>query len=173
MESTGGPLAVVPVALAAWGGCTESGVLAGDATAPDGYDRACAVDGLAGVIPVGENGAQALVLAYESATSCYLPESRTFLRWLAVGRSGSAHGLRRSGFRLGHRVPRWRDARRVLRAGALSCGAQGWADCPQIFERWPRGPWPSGLRGVCLDRVGRFNAWASRHVPGLQGRSPR
>lgn len=81
----GGPLIVVPVsALIAWGGCTESGATAGDATAPDDYDRACAVDDLAGVIPVGENGAQALVLADEPATSCYLPERRAFLRWLAA-----------------------------------------------------------------------------------------
>ncbi len=41
--------------------------MVGDATAPDDYDRACAVDGLAGVIAVGENGAQALVLADEPA----------------------------------------------------------------------------------------------------------
>ncbi|MFJ6011763.1 Imm21 family immunity protein [Streptomyces sp. NPDC092952] len=81
----GGPLVVVPVsALASWGGCMESGLMAGDATAPDDYDRACAVDDLAGVIPVDGNGAQALVLADEPATSCYLPRHRTFLRWLAA-----------------------------------------------------------------------------------------
>ncbi|WP_406131721.1 Imm21 family immunity protein [Streptomyces sp. NBC_00989] len=81
----GGPLIVVPVsALAAWRGCTESGVMVGDATAPDDYDRACAVDDLAGVIAVGGSGAQALVLADEPATSCYLPEDRVFLRWLAA-----------------------------------------------------------------------------------------
>ncbi|MFG2395756.1 Imm21 family immunity protein [Streptomyces lydicus] len=40
----GGPLVVVPVSsLAAW--CAaETGVLAGDATTPDDYDRACAAD---------------------------------------------------------------------------------------------------------------------------------
>ncbi|WP_428957413.1 Imm21 family immunity protein [Streptomyces sp. cg35] len=82
----GGPLVVIPVsALDAWHGCTETGVMAGDATAPDDYDRACAVDDLAGVITVGENGAQALVLADEPATSCYLPDHRAFLRWLAAG----------------------------------------------------------------------------------------
>ncbi|MFJ6722518.1 Imm21 family immunity protein [Streptomyces sp. NPDC091259] len=92
VESMGGPLIVVPVsALAAWRGCTESGVMAGDATAPDDYDRACAVDDLAGVITVGENGAQALVLADEPATSCYLPQRRAFLRWLAAS---SEAGLR-------------------------------------------------------------------------------
>lgn len=81
----GGPLIVIPVsALAAWRGSTESGVMAGDATTPDDYDRACSVDDLAGVITVGENGAQALVLADEPATSCYLPEHRAFLRWLAA-----------------------------------------------------------------------------------------
>lgn len=88
----GGPLIVVPLsALFAWRGCTESGVMAGDATAPDDYDRACAVEDLTGVIAVGENGAQALVLADEPATSCYLPECRAFLRWLAAD---SEAGLR-------------------------------------------------------------------------------
>ncbi|MBW8797443.1 MAG: immunity 21 family protein [Streptomyces sp.] len=91
VASMGGPLTVVPVsALAAWHGCTERGVMVGDATAPDDYDRACAVDDLAGVITVGENG-QALVLADEPATSCYLPERRAFLRWLAAD---SEAGLR-------------------------------------------------------------------------------
>jgi hypothetical protein len=86
VESMGGPLIVIPVSeLAAWRGCTETGVMAGDATAADDYDRACAVDDLAGVITVGENGAQALVLADEPATSCYLPERGAFLRWLAAG----------------------------------------------------------------------------------------
>ncbi|MGW2937759.1 Imm21 family immunity protein [Streptomyces sp. NPDC001156] len=43
-------------------------------TAPDDYDRACAVDDLAGVITVGENGAQALVPADEPApTSLFQP----------------------------------------------------------------------------------------------------
>ncbi|MFC8829653.1 immunity 21 family protein [Streptomyces sp. NPDC057137] len=84
VESMGGPLIVIPVsALAAWCGCTEAGVMAGDATTPDDYDRACAVDDLAGVISVGKEGAQALVLADEPATTCYLPEHRAFLRWLA------------------------------------------------------------------------------------------
>ncbi len=92
VESMGGPLVVVPVsALAAWDGCTETGMLAGDATTPDDYDRACAMDGLAGAIAVGEGGAQALVLADEPATTCYLPEHRAFLRWLAAD---SEAGLR-------------------------------------------------------------------------------
>ncbi|MFD5721719.1 Imm21 family immunity protein [Streptomyces sp. NPDC127036] len=85
VESMGGPLIVVPVsALVAWRGSTETGVMAGDAIAPDDYDRACAVEDLAGVISVGEHGAQALVLADEPATSCFLPEHRAFLRWLAA-----------------------------------------------------------------------------------------
>ncbi|MFB7112081.1 immunity 21 family protein [Streptomyces sp. NPDC056190] len=85
VESMGGPLIVIPVsALAAWRGCTETGTVVGDSTAPDDYDRACAVNELAGVIAIGDSGAQALVLADEPATSCYLPEYRTFLRWLAA-----------------------------------------------------------------------------------------
>ncbi|MCU8589118.1 immunity 21 family protein [Streptomyces sp. A13(2022)] len=82
VQSMGGPLIVVPVsALASWGGCTETGLMAGDATVLDDYDRACAVDDLAGVIPIDENGTQALVLADEPASSCYLPQHRAFLRW--------------------------------------------------------------------------------------------
>ncbi|MFG3182139.1 Imm21 family immunity protein [Streptomyces nigra] len=89
VESMGGPLIVIPASVvAAWRGCTESGVMAGGATVPDDYDRACEVDDLAGVITVGENGAQALVLAGEPATSCYLPErraSRTGWPWVPSG----------------------------------------------------------------------------------------
>ncbi|MGW3511606.1 immunity 21 family protein [Streptomyces sp. NPDC000994] len=86
VESMGGPLIVIPVsALAAWRGCTQTGAVVGDSTDPDDYDRACAVNELAGVIAIGDSGAQALVLADEPATSCYLPEYRTFLRWLAAG----------------------------------------------------------------------------------------
>ncbi|MEV0695466.1 Imm21 family immunity protein [Streptomyces sp. NPDC050388] len=85
VESMGGPLVVVPLsALAAWGGCTQTGMVVGDATAVGDYDRAGAVDGLAGAIAVGEGGAQALVLADEPATSCCLPGRRAFLRWLAA-----------------------------------------------------------------------------------------
>ncbi|MEU1119885.1 MULTISPECIES: Imm21 family immunity protein [unclassified Streptomyces] len=92
VESMGGPLIVVPVsALPSWGGCTGSGLMAGDATDPDDYDRACAVDDLAGVILIDENGMQALVLADEPATSCYLPQHRAFLRWLSAD---SEAGLR-------------------------------------------------------------------------------
>lgn len=79
-------MVVVPLsALTEWSGSTEDGLMAGGATtAVDDYDRACELDALAGVIPVGESGAQALVLADEPATTCYLPEHRAFLRWLAA-----------------------------------------------------------------------------------------
>lgn len=81
----GGPLVVVPVsAVDRWGGCTEDGVIVGGTDTPDDYDHACDVDSLAGVIDVESNGAQALVLGDEPATTCYLPERRVFLRWLAA-----------------------------------------------------------------------------------------
>lgn len=85
VESMGGPLIVVPIsALARWRGCTQSGMTVGSGEVLDDYDRACEVEGLAGVISVGEKGAQALVLADEPASSCYLPEHRAFVRWLAA-----------------------------------------------------------------------------------------
>ncbi|WP_327374302.1 Imm21 family immunity protein [Thermomonospora echinospora] len=72
VESMGGPLIVVPVsALAGWGGCTMTGMVNGDGDVADDYDRACAVEDLAGVIAVGRAGAQGLVLAEEPATSCW------------------------------------------------------------------------------------------------------
>jgi len=81
----GGPLLAVPVsAVTSWGGCTTTGMALDGAGMPDDYDRACAVAGLAGVISVGDDGAQALVLADEPAATCYLPEHRAFLRWLAA-----------------------------------------------------------------------------------------
>ncbi|MFJ3720809.1 Imm21 family immunity protein [Streptomyces sp. NPDC090057] len=49
-------------------------------TSPPGARRAW----LSCSITVGDSGAQALVLADEPATSCYLPERRAFLRWLAA-----------------------------------------------------------------------------------------
>lgn len=89
VASMGGPLIAVPAfALSRWGGCTMSGLIKGDAGTPDDYDRACAVNGLAGVIPAGDDAAQALVLADEPAASCYLPEYRAFLLWLAAGSEG-------------------------------------------------------------------------------------
>ncbi|ANN18975.1 hypothetical protein SD37_27365 [Amycolatopsis orientalis] len=75
VESLGGPLIVVPVsALAHWKGSLEGG--------EDDYDRACAVNALAGALPVG--GTTGLVLGDEPATTCYLPCHRAFLRWLAA-----------------------------------------------------------------------------------------
>ncbi|GAA1618865.1 Imm21 family immunity protein [Actinoplanes couchii] len=72
VTSLGGPLIVVPrSALPAWGG--------GDT---DDYERACAVDGYVGLIPVGSPAA--LVLGDEPANTTYLPEERLFVRWLAA-----------------------------------------------------------------------------------------
>ncbi|MGW2352491.1 Imm21 family immunity protein [Actinacidiphila glaucinigra] len=82
VESMGGPLIVVPAsALAAWGGCTEQGMVVGVGDVPDDYDRACAVDDLAGVIPVGRDGGRGLVLGDQPARTCYLAAHRAFLRW--------------------------------------------------------------------------------------------
>lgn len=85
VESMGGPLIAVPVSvLDGWHGCTESGLVLGDGVVPDDYDRACEVDGLAGVIAIGGDGPRGLVLADEPATTCYLPEHRVFVRWLGA-----------------------------------------------------------------------------------------
>ncbi len=86
VESMGGPLIVVPVsALHSWGGCTEDGVIVGGTDQSDDYDRACEVADLAEVISLGGHGdISALVLGDEPATTCYLPESRAFVRWLAA-----------------------------------------------------------------------------------------
>lgn len=85
VESMGGPLIAVPVSvLDGWHGCTESGQVIGDGDVPDDYDRACEVDGLAGVITVGGDGPRGLVLADEPATTCYLPAHRVFVRWLGA-----------------------------------------------------------------------------------------
>jgi hypothetical protein len=79
VDSEGGPLAVVPVsALSSWHGCVEAGAQPG----LDDYDRACAVPDLVGLIPVGQS--QALILADEPASTCYLAPERTFLRWAAA-----------------------------------------------------------------------------------------
>jgi hypothetical protein len=84
VQSMGGPLIVIPVsALDQWGGCTEDGVIVGGTDVPDDYDRACDVEGWAGIVEVGTEGS-GLVLADEPATTCYLPEQNVFLRWLAA-----------------------------------------------------------------------------------------
>ncbi|MGW0999858.1 Imm21 family immunity protein [Streptomyces sp. NPDC002520] len=85
VESMGGPLIAVPVsALPQWHGCTQLGMVVGGGDVLDDYDRACEVEGLAGVIAVGDEGAQGLVLADEPASSCYLPEHQAFVRWLGA-----------------------------------------------------------------------------------------
>ncbi|MFE0464815.1 Imm21 family immunity protein [Kitasatospora sp. NPDC058965] len=84
--SMGGPLVVVPVsAVHRWDGCTEDGVIVGGTDQHDDYDRACAVDDLAGVISLRDAGpVSALVLGDEPASTCYLAEHRAFVRWLAA-----------------------------------------------------------------------------------------
>ncbi|WP_432126297.1 Imm21 family immunity protein [Streptomyces sp. bgisy082] len=80
VESMGGPLVVVPVSgLREWGGCTGDGVLVGEGTVVDDYDRACAVEELAGVIEKN-----VLVLGGEPATTRYLSERRAFVRWIGA-----------------------------------------------------------------------------------------
>ncbi|MFC8585206.1 Imm21 family immunity protein [Streptomyces sp. NPDC057217] len=80
VQSMGGPLVVVPLSgLREWSGCTEDGVLVGGGEVPDDYDRACAVEELAGVI-----GGNVLVLGDEPATTRYLAGRRAFVRWLGA-----------------------------------------------------------------------------------------
>ncbi|KES05908.1 hypothetical protein BU52_17485 [Streptomyces toyocaensis] len=75
VESGGGPLIAVPeTVLPFWTGAD------GEETASD-YDRACEVDGLVGLLPVGD--AAALVLGDEPAATAFLPEHGTFVRWVA------------------------------------------------------------------------------------------
>ncbi|MGW6564867.1 immunity 21 family protein [Streptomyces sp. NPDC054975] len=85
VESMGGPLIAISVSVVdGWRGCTEWGLVIGDGDVLDDYDRACEVDGLAGVIAVGDDGLRGLVLADEPASTCYLPEHRVFVRWLGA-----------------------------------------------------------------------------------------
>ncbi|AZM63538.1 MULTISPECIES: immunity 21 family protein [unclassified Streptomyces] len=75
VESGGGPLIAVPeTVLPFWTGAD------GEETASD-YDRACEVDGLVGLLPVGD--AAALVLGDEPAATAFLPEHGTLVRWIA------------------------------------------------------------------------------------------
>ncbi|MBQ0854047.1 immunity 21 family protein [Streptomyces sp. NPDC057621] len=75
VESGGGPLIAIPeVVLPFWTGAD------GDELASD-YDRACEVEGLIGLLPVGNT--TALVLGDEPAATAYLPEHGTFVRWSA------------------------------------------------------------------------------------------
>lgn len=109
VKSMGGPLIAVPVsALHQWGGCTEDGMIVGDTDQPDDYDRACAVEGYAEVISLGVGGnAFALVLGDEPATTCYLPEQRIFLRWLAA--DSATDLLAAAGAALRDPATRWED----------------------------------------------------------------
>jgi len=76
VESGGGPLVAVPeTVLPFWAGAD------GEETASD-YDRACEVDGVVGLLPVGDS--VALVLGDEPAATAYLPEHSTFVRWHAA-----------------------------------------------------------------------------------------
>ncbi|MFE6888226.1 Imm21 family immunity protein [Streptomyces sp. NPDC057694] len=85
VESMGGPLIAVPVSmLDHWGGSTMEGGQAGSGAVVDDYDRACEIEDLAALITVGTSGSQALLLADEPASTCYLSEQRTFIRWLAA-----------------------------------------------------------------------------------------
>ncbi|MGV9846204.1 immunity 21 family protein [Streptomyces fungicidicus] len=75
VESGGGPLVAVPEkVLPFWTGAD------GEETASD-YDRACEVDGLVGLLPVGDS--TALVLGDEPAATAFLPEHGTLVRWIA------------------------------------------------------------------------------------------
>ncbi|MEU5520054.1 immunity 21 family protein [Streptomyces sp. NPDC093250] len=75
VESGGGPLIAVPeTVLPFWTGAD------GEETASD-YDRACEVDGLVGLLPVGD--AAALVLGDEPAATAFLPDHSTLVRWVA------------------------------------------------------------------------------------------
>ncbi|MFF3462790.1 immunity 21 family protein [Streptomyces sp. NPDC002619] len=76
VESGGGPLVVVPeTVLSFWAGAD------GEDMATD-YDRACEVDGYVGLLPVGDS--VALVLGDEPASTAYLPDHGTFVRWSAA-----------------------------------------------------------------------------------------
>jgi hypothetical protein len=76
VESDGGPLIAIPeVVLPFWAGAD------GDETTSD-YDRACEVDGLIGLLPVGDT--RALVLGDEPASTAFLPQHETFVRWCAA-----------------------------------------------------------------------------------------
>lgn len=86
VASMGGPLLVLPrSALDQWSGCTEGGTIAGTGDVRDDYDRACEVEGTAGVLQVGDGGSQAIVLGDMPSTTCFLPAHRAFVRRLAPG----------------------------------------------------------------------------------------
>lgn len=85
VESLGGPLIVVPeVALGSW-----SGSVGGD-EAVDDYGRACAVEGLTGLVRVGPT--DGLVLGSEPASTACLPDQGVFVRWSAAESEESVLG---------------------------------------------------------------------------------
>ncbi|MER6012435.1 immunity 21 family protein [Streptomyces bluensis] len=76
VESGGGPLIAVPeVVLPFWTGAS-GGEMSSD------YDRACDINGSIGLLPVGDT--RALVLGDEPASTAFLPEHGTFVRWYAA-----------------------------------------------------------------------------------------
>lgn len=76
-------MVVVPLsAVADWGGSTLAGMPTDDGSTTDDYDRACAVNGYAAVIPM--RGAEAIVLGDEPATTCFWPDHRAFVRWFGA-----------------------------------------------------------------------------------------
>ncbi|MBB2948987.1 hypothetical protein FB565_008773 [Actinoplanes lutulentus] len=110
----------------------------------DDYDRACEVDGLAGVIAVGADGDQGLVLADEPARSRYLPEHQAFVRWLGA------------------------DSEVDLIAAAqavLADPATGWEDC---------GVWTTDGPAVLMDSVTAGSELTSEypHGGGLPDQAP-
>ncbi|HEV7712246.1 MAG TPA: Imm21 family immunity protein [Asanoa sp.] len=81
IDSTGGPLVVIPTSvLPQWHGTGAYFMANSDSDDWGDYGRACAVNGYAGLIRVGD--AQALVLADEPAATTYLADRRTFVRWI-------------------------------------------------------------------------------------------
>ncbi|GIF48799.1 beta-phosphoglucomutase-like phosphatase (HAD superfamily) [Asanoa ferruginea] len=81
IDSTGGPLVVVPTSvLPQWRGTGAYFLANSDSDDWGDYGRACAVNGYAGLIPVGD--VQALVLADEPAATTYLADRRAFVRWI-------------------------------------------------------------------------------------------
>ncbi|MEV0329410.1 immunity 21 family protein [Micromonospora echinospora] len=80
VSSAGGPLLVAPQsALSLWTGADSAD---GPEESWGDYGRACAIDGLLGLVAVGQW--QALVLGDEPAMTTYLPSERLFLRWAAA-----------------------------------------------------------------------------------------
>lgn len=140
VESGGGPLIAIPeVVLPFWTGAD------GDELASD-YDRACEVDGLVGLLPVGNT--TALVLGDEPAATSYLPEHGTFVRWSAGDSerellAGVAGRPRRSGVGARGALGGSRDRRAVRRGVA----GRGFHEVGASADRPRTGP-VRGARGA-------------------------